>query len=413
MNAMNQRTTAPPTVLLEGLAATVGDSTGVQTFARYLWQAKQAVRQWLTCLSEGSSPEFIVCEHVEDVVLVLNEKLRFLQLKTRDRGSWSASIMCDEGLDSLIRSYSQARDAGLHIHASFELWLEGPISNGRDTPSFVSKPATASDKIKAKLLDNGAQREWLDDFLSRLVIKPNQPPRAHIDAIIIREVACLWPALSKPELDNLYNMLLQAATAAQGAQQRPPILATCLTAAFDSARQQQCWTSECKLALEPIQLQILSRETLLTMTPPRPTELPAQVLARMKNGSDASMLELKMTIAGAQQETIRNAKDFRAQMEFKRQILLASRDNAQESLDRLADRVLTVARATAKDIQLSVTVNPVAASKPAEVIAARMLSQPRILGDLDYEHIFDGDGFMIYGYLSHLSDLCCYPWQAA
>jgi hypothetical protein len=92
--------------LLAALAQMPSDPTGAETFARYFWQAKQAVRQWLTCLSSVTAPAFVVCERVEDTVLVYPAKLRFVQLKTRDRGSWSALGMCDEGLDSLAKTYS-------------------------------------------------------------------------------------------------------------------------------------------------------------------------------------------------------------------------------------------------------------------------------------------------------------------
>jgi hypothetical protein len=75
--------------LLAAVAQVDADPTGVDTFRRFLWQAKQAVRLWLTCLSERGGPLFLVCEHVEDLTLVYADRIRFLQLKTRDRGSWS------------------------------------------------------------------------------------------------------------------------------------------------------------------------------------------------------------------------------------------------------------------------------------------------------------------------------------
>ncbi|MFE9913619.1 dsDNA nuclease domain-containing protein [Micromonospora sp. NPDC005553] len=78
------------------------DATGVDTFARYVWQAKQAVRQWLTCFA--GEAEYVLCEHVEDVAVIHVTGFRFMQLKTRDHGSWSAAILCDKGIKSLVRS---------------------------------------------------------------------------------------------------------------------------------------------------------------------------------------------------------------------------------------------------------------------------------------------------------------------
>lgn len=398
--------------ILAALAKTGSDTSGVETFARYIWQAKQAVRQWLTCLSNNSGLAYVICEQVEDITLIYPSRIRFLQLKTRDRGSWSAVGMCDHGLDSLLRSYAQARKTELHHLATFELWMEGPIANAHETTVFTNDPTRASDEVRRKLLNNGAKLDWLDDFLSRLRINAKQPSQGHIDALAIREIQCIWPHLSKPELDLLYLRLLQAATAAQGAQSVNPIHLY-LAAALDTSALSASWAEESSELWDPIRPQILSRPALEALTPPLPGEPADQVLARMAQGSSTSMLELKMTIAGAGKEAIRQAQAFRAEMEIKRQLLLASRQDAERDLERLAQRILTVANATARNIHLSSVANPVAASRPAEVIAAQLLSRPGELGSLDHQRLFDGDGLMLYGLLGHLSDLCRYSWQAS
>src|SRR5262249_31152848 len=100
--------------LLTAIAKVESAPTGVDTFARFVWQAKQVVRQWWACLSERDGPLFAVCEQVEDLALVYADKVRLVQLKTRDRGSWSAAAMCDRGVDALVRSYKAARRARLH-----------------------------------------------------------------------------------------------------------------------------------------------------------------------------------------------------------------------------------------------------------------------------------------------------------
>jgi len=399
--------------VLAALAQMSSDATGAETFARYLWQAKQAVRQWLTCLSSVSAPAFVVCERVEDTVLVYPTKLRFVQLKTRDRGSWSALGMCDEGLDSLTRTYSIAQESDLHKLATFELWLEGPVSNVRETSMFVSDPTQASSKIKNKLLDVGAEGQWIEDFLSRLAIRPNQPHQAHIDAIAIREIACLWPSLSRPELDYLYVQLLQAATAAQAAQSHTAAVHTHISEALSTLPGQEELAQQLSAASNPILAQVLSREALIALTPPLPSVQAEQVLSRVERGTSTSLLELKMTIAGARPETIRQAQALRAQMDFKRQLVLNGRASAERDLERLAERVLIVANATARRVQQSAVTNPIAAARPAEVIAMELLSQPANLGNLDHDEVFQRDGLAIYGFLGHLSDLCHYHWRAA
>ena len=57
---------------------------------------------------------------------------------------------------------------------------------------------------------------------------------------------------------------------------------------------------------------MLSRQNIIAATPPRPTDLPGEVLARVGQGSEASMLEMKMVIAGAASDTIRQAQSLRA-----------------------------------------------------------------------------------------------------
>ena len=193
-----------PSGLLPALAKVQSDTTGLDTFQRYLWQAKQAVRLWLTCLSDADGPLFLVCEQVEDLALVYMDRVRFLQLKTRDRGSWSANSMCDRGIDALVRSCVAARNAGIHTVATFELWLEGPISDAETTVMFSAKPADASVTIRNKIIRLGMKRAWIDDFLERLMIYPDQPTRAHIDAKAACELGAIWPRLSQP--GHLYHL---------------------------------------------------------------------------------------------------------------------------------------------------------------------------------------------------------------
>lgn len=262
-----------PVDLLAAVGELISDRSGAETFARYLWQAKQGVRQWLTCLPIDSGPLFVVCEQVEDLVLVYRDRVRFVQLKTRDRGSWSASFMCSHGIDALVRSYAVAREAGLHALSCFELWLEGSVSDATDTVAFVRKPAHASQAVRNKIVAVGAKQNWLNDFLDQLVIRPDQPTRAHIDAKVIWELGALWPSLSSPELERIYEHLLIAVTAAQSAQPIPTSIQTYLAAAFLSTRSQSSVVENSANDYpEAIRAQILSRDALMALTPPLPSE---------------------------------------------------------------------------------------------------------------------------------------------
>lgn len=78
---------------------------------------------------------------------VTAEEIVFAQVKTRDRGAWSAAKVLAEGggIDALIRSYAHAKDAGCLDHVRLELILEGMESDRSDTTTFFGNPSSASD----------------------------------------------------------------------------------------------------------------------------------------------------------------------------------------------------------------------------------------------------------------------------
>lgn len=365
--------------LLTALSEAASDPSGVDTFRRYVWQAKQAVRQWLSCMSAEDPPLMVACEQVEDVVLVYSGRLRFLQLKTRDRGSWSAANMCDRGIDALVRSYKAARAVDIHINSQFELWLEGPIADSQQTREFAILPANASGAIRSKIVALGLKRTWLDDFLDRLVINPDQPTRAHIDAKVLWELGAMWPALSRPELETLYQRLLDAAEAAQSAEALPATIQAHLAGALpeiSSGRITSATDYSDVPAIAAIRNQLLTSAVLAGITPPISTETTDDLASRIATGSAVSLLELKMVRAGAKPETIHSLKECRADMEVQRQLLMARSDSAGDEFEQLADRLLMMADATSKRIALSAANNPAAASRPAEAIVADLRSRP-------------------------------------
>lgn len=410
-----QQQPIPGLELLTEAADVESDPTGLDTFARYRWQAKQVVRQWLTCLKDDDRPLFLICEHVEDLALVYADKIRFIQLKTRDKGSWSVAAMNERGLDALARSYVAARKKRIHEHCTFELWFEGATAGKADTETFVHDPRSAGDDVRRKLAAHGIPRGWIDDFLQRLIIEPDQPTQAHIDAKATWELHALWPALSHPEVKYLYERLLTAAEAAQtGNQGQPPSIHAILAATLPHIGSDLPEPDEPGgQAIDPIREQILSRRMLLSITPPQRRESQQQLLARMSAGSAASLMELKMTAAGASNLLIAKMQEMRADMEVERQLLLASRDSAEDDLEQLAQRVLRMAEATAAAVELDAVTNPAAAGRPAEAIANALLSQPANLAHCDRQNIFDRDDVLVFGYLGHLSDTCRFGWHAS
>ncbi|MEU5454399.1 dsDNA nuclease domain-containing protein [Streptomyces microflavus] len=384
-----------------------GEGTGIKTFARYRWQAKQAVRHWLTCLKPDGGPLAIICERLEDITIVHSDGIRFAQLKTRDRGSWSAKSVCDKGhgVDSLVRTFKSVRETGLHERGLFELWLEGPMSELKETVDFFAKPATAPASIRTKIVNLGLAKTDLNYFLDRMIVLVQQPSRPHIDAVILREMAALWPSRSISELEDVYTRLLDAASAAQAGDhpigQIRRFLAQCADA------------SDLPDVPDDMDVYVLSRAKIMALTPPLTAESDDELFARMSAGEGSSMLELKMRRAGASREVLQQAQLLRAQAEVVRQMSIASRTDLGKDLDDLREKVLTVARATATRAHLSGAMNPVAASRPADFISAELLSNPHILGQLDKADIFARDGIDVFGYLCQLSDECHFGWRVA
>ncbi|GAA1384102.1 dsDNA nuclease domain-containing protein [Catellatospora chokoriensis] len=391
-----------------------GDRSGVDTFSRYTWQAKQTVLQWLTCLPDVGGPYYVICEHIDDIILVYPRSLKFMQLKTRDRGSWTAVNMCDSGFDSLVRSYKKAKEKDLHLQSTFELWLEGPISEVKATVAFVEDPTTADAKVCKKLRTYGLSARELTDFLQRLRIEPGQPSRANMDATALWKMTALWPGTSSGELKTVYERLLEAATAAQEAADQPASITALLgTRLADPPASAPMFEDMPTLVPLEVRRQTLTRSVVFALCPPLPNEHVDVLMQRLAAGQGTSMLELKMRAGSASHDRIQEAQGFRAEMDVERQLLLASRANAEEELERLAHRTLTYVRAVATRVALDGAVNPTQAHRPAETIAATLLANPADLSQCDRNALFSRDPFLLYGYIAHLSDECRFPWRPA
>ncbi|WP_433539384.1 hypothetical protein ACQPZK_17285 [Micromonospora sp. CA-249363] len=282
----------------------------------------------------------------------------------------------------------------------------------RATVNFVNDPATADSEVRNKLVTHGLNRRWINDFLSRLVIRHNQPTQGQMDAHAIYEMGSIWPDMSMSELETIYIRLLETATTAQEAGSLPPTISAILSQAKNAlADHGEAPDSECIPAA--ISRQTLSREMVRALTPPLPSEPLESLTRRLSTGAGVSMLELKMRAGRAREETIQEAKYYRAEMEVQRQLLIAQRVDAQESLEGLSRRTLSLARAVASQARMSAAANPVQGHREAEFIATGLLSRLADLSYCDHDKLFGGNPFHVYGYLAHLSDKCDFPWRAA
>ena len=186
---------APAVSALDALAEVgPGDTSGSETFARYLYQCKVAVQRWLKTL-ELDDDAFILCEFVDDITTSASSGLCFAQVKSRDRGSWTSSKVLGDGggIDALVRSYNLAKQAGVAASARLELILEGPEGTATETRTFFADPSKASKDQKKKLKALGVAPDDIADFLGRLAIIPQYHARVSIDAVTQRLLMKLIP----------------------------------------------------------------------------------------------------------------------------------------------------------------------------------------------------------------------------
>ncbi|OJZ73047.1 hypothetical protein BRW65_14225 [Mycobacterium paraffinicum] len=383
---------------IAAFAGIQADDTGTATFQRFEWQAKLAVRAWLLLLTDAAMLA-VVCEHLEDLAIVETTGFRFAQLKTRDKGSWSTAKICAKhhAVDRLATSYLAAEAAGIVHLSRFEVWLEGPPSEERETTAFFADPTSATAAIKRKIREFGLNGAKLSDFLERLSIHCHQPHRQTIDAVVIRTIGALWPALTMGEVEHLYEDLLSVAESAQRAELPPLNMMEALRAAQSEPVKSSVW--------DPVALKLLLPAQLRAVCPPLSADGIGDLLTRAAAG-EASVLELKLARAGATTSTIQSALLARADADVVATKGRASgviTDVAEDALDKrlltMAGSVAAVAASTAGTIQ-----------RPAEFIYHSLISNAANTAALDVDNLYRRDHRLIVGHLCGVSDQCRYGW---
>jgi len=396
---------AAPTPIGQGeiaaLAAMPSDPTGTSTFERFRWQAKLAVRAWLGLLVDDEKIA-VVCEHVEDLALVSTSVVRFTQLKTRDKGSWSAAKIFEDGhaIHRLVYSYIIAETAGLLAVSKFEVWLEGPPSEAKPTTDFFGNPGTATSAQKQKLRGFGLPNRKVDDFLSRLAIHCHQPARQSVDAVVIRLIGATWPSLTMDQVERLYEVLLQAAEAAQSAAEPPPSMRAAIASARGDPNAPHAW--------DPISAQALTESQLRALCPPLPTDTDENLLARASAGG-VTVLELKLARAGASRQTVEQALLARADADVAAIAGRASGVLSFSSEQALDSRVVT----SGNSIVSAAASNASGPQRPAELVFHTMMSNVANTAALDRDGVYGRDHRLVIGHLCSVSDQCRFSWGAS
>lgn len=383
---------------LAAFARLTSDPTGIRTFERYVWQAKLAIRTWLSVFA-GTGMLAVVCEHVEDLAIVEANGFRFAQLKTRDKGSWSAAKICESGhaIEKLVASYKLAGEAGIACLSRFEVWLEGPPSEQKATTDFFADSTSASEDIKKKIRAFGLTGTKLTDFLKRLSIHCHQPARQAVDAVNIRLIGAIWPGQSMEQVERLYETLLQAAEAAQSAGETPQRVRSAMQAARNSPTSPDAWV--------PIASQALTYQQLRALCPPLASDTDQDLVARAASG-EATLLELKLVRAGASEETVKRALLARADADVAATGARASGSMTAENEGALDTRLLAAAGSLAS---LAAS-NGTTLQRPGEHIFHSLMSNVANTAGIDVDGIYHRDHRLVVGHLCSVSDQCRFGW---
>lgn len=363
---------------LDAFTSLPSDSTGIDTFVRFRWQAKLAVLTWLSTLGAGG-PIAVVAEMVEDLVIIEADVFRFAQLKTRDRGSWSAAKICAPGhaVSALVGSFKAAKAAALHEQSLFEVWLEGPPAEDPKTRVFFANPSEAHADIKSKIRAMGLRGGDLTNFLSRLRIRCHRPSRQFIDDVVIRAIGAVWPSMQHQQAVNLYERLLEVATAAQEAAEPPGVVRDAIAAGRLNPADLSGW--------EPIRTQVMHRAHLIALCPPVTSATNEELAERAATG-EASLLELKLVRAGAQPETVAKAISARADADVAAILALSSGRVDAAHVERLNERIIAMAESFA-----ALGVGGSNTQTPAEHVFHTLMTRPVDVSSIDVSKVFEGD----------------------
>ncbi|MET7476875.1 dsDNA nuclease domain-containing protein [Streptomyces sp. NPDC005648] len=397
-------------VALAALEATPSpDNSGIVTFGKYRYQAKVAALLWLSCLQD-EGPVAIICEHIDDIVLVWEDRVEFRQVKTRipGRASWTFSEVCKDGggIDSLMRSHLafQKGSSGLNVTAAFSLWLEGASSLKDQTAKFFKQPNSVSGDDRSKVLS--LARAVADDqkctfndedvvgFLGALAILSNRVNEQDIDNMLF---AALAEALPNTRVINVVQAGIKLVQRAEDAQ-----AGTLVT------RKAQEFMLAVGLApstgKNPLERQTLTRQELISLLPDDPALGQAQLNALLTSGNPISNLRRKLILACASQEVQAEAASLQAVADSRRLEILASSISAEEKLAELAEEVLDHGRTVASRRANSTI--------PGQEVFLDLKHDRLILRQLDVEGLFPSRHGQL-GYLCCLSDECEYSWRAS
>lgn len=340
----------------------------------------------------GNEIQNIYAEHIEDVAIELNDRWRFLQIKTRDPGlgPWTLSDVMAKGgaIHSLWRAYAAVGD---EIAATYELHLEGHLRTG-DAIHYMRSANGRGDEVLITRVRNAVKAGDAEvrAFCARLDVK-RLPVRASIASNNLRVLGDHAPSLSFGELRDLYERVIAA-----------------LQSAMTAGRLEERWHAEVMGNGSSENAELLASKRI---TRTRAGELldrvsggPRPLLRRIiETSPEPSVLEQKLIAGGATLALIGDAKELRANASIRRMEYLASTSDGDQYLEDLRQRLRIAANGL------------VAEHSPAPKVAAVVWNRLRTeltasAAITDHQRIFGQDPHLLLGEVCELADECVTDW---
>ncbi|MGI8311785.1 dsDNA nuclease domain-containing protein [Saccharopolyspora hattusasensis] len=373
------------------------DDSGSATLRRFTYQEHVAGRSVLAMLAEGASVQFVICEHIEDVVVgrLLNGDMLwdFQQVKTRDNPApWGLTeVLSSKALKSLWRTHETLD--GQNLCYQLTASLEGKLDPADDALAHLARGAGAEhEKCLARVAAHlKAPLEKVKSYL-RLVRVEALPTRGSLEEKSLLALSELAPQVTSAVQRAVYEAVLTRIHEAMQGALGPDWLR--------------------RLGLEPdgvFDNKRISRASIADLA--QRLQHPDHVLLSAyteRIETIETKLVHKMRAGGASPDTIQEAQYLRAEADYRRlQEESLGTWPGRETADDLDTRLLLMARRIVRRHNATI-------DRPADQIFDELATELNANAHmLDARSLYAKDGLLLLGRACAKSDECHFAWGNA
>ncbi|MFC1944617.1 dsDNA nuclease domain-containing protein [Chloroflexota bacterium] len=376
------------------------DDTGADTFVRFCYQAYIAFRYCLVC-SLGQGVVSVIPEHFEDIAVEYPDGWDFIQVKTRDLdlGPWTFSnLLAEKGgaLRSLHRTFRHLRHTS--VNYTLTICLEGPVKARNEINLLTGK-----EDEKLGLHERICQRldimpDECEEFLSRVLLRANEPTRDSILARNLRYLGMHAPGVNYDRLTEIHQAVIQRILASMQSQligEGWPLAVLGGEGINASARK----------VVENKRLTIDTLSPLFgkLMLPQQP--LLQELVDHTKRVP--TIMEEKLTAGGATPEIISDAETLRANSTA--WMLTRAAASLQEDTSETKDLQIRLKTLAHAQVASYTTERCPAIGAWNELLTVLMSQAAKI----DVMGLFNQDPFMLMGEICNMTEDCIVEWGRA